>query len=167
MISLGGRPVVGFGDAACPTNPPPPAGYVIWKGPVPAPLTQWAMDLRDRIRQSPRGYTWTIQYGDQPVVARHDVHSWTWRNGVLVTGLCIEGITLYRERPQSGVNGLGAVDVTDPATAAPDPELALYSVSATQPPERTDWGLVTVCAAALATVAGGFVWGIQAAGAPR
>jgi len=65
------------------------------------------------------------------------------------------------------VTGLAAVDATDPATAAPDPDLALYSVSATKPPERTDWPLVMVCAAALATVAGGFVWGIQAAGASR
>jgi|HubBroStandDraft_2_1064218.scaffolds.fasta_scaffold45219_4 hypothetical protein len=36
--------------------------------------------------------------------------------------------------------------------------------SAPQPPERTDWKLVAVCAVALVTVTGGFVWGIQAAG---
>jgi len=146
----------------CPTNPPPPAGFVIWKGPVPAPLTQWAMDLRDHISQYPRGTTWTIQYGGQTVMARSDSHSWTWRNGVLVTGLCISGITLYR--PASQQAGLNAADATDPALATPDPELALYSISATRAPEQTDWGLVLVCAAALATVSGGFVWGIRAAG---
>ena len=166
MISLGGHPVVGFAGAPCPSNPPPPAGYVIWKGPVPTPLTQWAMDLRDNIRKYPFGTTWTIEYGGETVLARHDHHEWTYRNGVLVTGLCLSGVTLYRQRPQSGVTGLGAADVTDPATAAPDPELALYSVSATQPPEHTDWPLVLVCAAALATVAGGFVGMIRAAGAP-
>lgn len=147
---------------SCPANPPPPAGFVIWKGPVPAPLTQWAMDLRDHINQFPRGYTWTIQYGGGTVLARHDSHSWTWRNGVLVTGLCLSGVTLYRPAVQQA--GLNAADATDPATATPDPELALYSASATRAPEKTDWGLVLVCAAALATVSGGFVWGIRAAG---
>lgn len=147
---------------SCPANPPPPAGFVIWKGPVPAPLTQWAMDLRDHINQFPRGYTWTIQYGGGTVLARHDSHSWTWRNGVLVTGLCLSGVTLYRPAAQQA--GLNAADVTDPATATPDPELALYSASATRAPEKTDWGLVLVCAAALATVSGGFVWGIRVAG---
>ncbi len=147
---------------SCPANPPPPAGFVIWKGPVPAPLTQWAMDLRDHINQFPRGYTWTIQYGGGTVLARHDSHSWTWRNGVLVTGLCLSGVTLYRPAAQQA--GLNAADVTDPATATPDPELALYSASATRAPEKTDWGLVLVCAAALATVSGGFVWGIREAG---
>lgn len=166
MITRGGHPVVGLEGVPCPSNPPPPAGYVIWKGPVPTPLTQWAMDLRDNIRKYPFGTTWTIEYGGETVLARHDHHEWTYRNGVLVTGICISGVTLYRQRPQPGVNGLGAADVTDPATALPDPELALYSISSTQPPEHTDWGLVLVCAAALATVAGGFVWGIRAAGAP-
>jgi hypothetical protein len=32
------------------------------------------------------------------------------------------------------------------------------------PPERTDWKLVAVCAVALATVTGGFVWGLREAG---
>ena len=52
---------------------------------------------------------------------------------------------------------------TDAASAA-DPELARYYASATQPPERTDWGLVLVCAVALVTVSGAFVWGVRAAG---
>ena len=120
------------------------------------------MDLRDHISQYPRGTTWTIQYGGQTVMARSDSHSWTWRNGVLVTGLCLGGITLYRPAAQQA--GLNAADATDPALATPDPDLALYSASAVQPPERTDWGLVTVCAVALATVAGGFVWGLREAG---
>jgi hypothetical protein len=163
VIFLEGASVVGFGEPSCPSNPPPPAGYVIWKGPVPAPLVQWAVDLRDRIRQFPRGYTWTIEYGGQPVLARHDSHTWTWKNGVLVTGLCLSGITLYKPSVESP-GGLSEAEATDPALATPDPSLALYSISATQPPERTDWGLVTVCAAALATVAGGFVWGLREAG---
>ena len=97
------------------------------------------------------------------MLARHDSHSWTWRNGVLVTGLCLIGYdALYR--PAAQQTGLNAADVTDPATATPDPELALYSASATRAPEKTDWGLVLVCAAALATVSGGFVWGIREAG---
>src|SRR5271168_2958041 len=40
VIYRDGQPVI-FGES-CPSNPPPPAGYVVWKGPVPQELTQWA-----------------------------------------------------------------------------------------------------------------------------
>jgi hypothetical protein len=165
VIYRNGQPVV-FGEA-CPSNPPPPAGYVVWKGPVPQELTQWAIALRDRIASYPYGQTFTMIWSGTPVLARKDHHSWTNRPGPdgvvrLVTGICLAGITLYK--PSSPSSGLSAADVTDPALATPDPDLALYSVSMTRPPEHTDWGLVLVCAAALATVSGGFVWGIRAAG---
>jgi hypothetical protein len=162
VIYRDGQPVI-FGES-CPSNPPPPAGYVVWKGPVPQELTQWAIALRDRISQFPYGQQWSVVWGETTVLARKDWHSWTNRRNpdgttTLITDICLAGITLYR--PQSLSSGLGA---TDPALATPDPSLALYSISAVQPPERTDWGLVTVCAAALATVAGGFVWGLREAG---
>lgn len=165
MIYRNGQPVV-FGEA-CPSNPPPPAGYVVWKGPVPQELTQWAIALRDRIASYPYGQTFTMMWGGTPVLARKDHHNWHFQHNpdgttTLLTDICWAGITLYK--PSSPSSGLSAADATDPALATPDPELALYSVSATRPPERTDWGLVLVCAAALATVSGGFVWGIRAAG---
>jgi hypothetical protein len=165
VIYRNGQPVV-FGEA-CPSNLPPPAGYVVWKGSVPQELTQWAIALRDRIASYPYGQQWTMTWGGTNVLARKDRHEWTYRRNpdgtaTLLTGICIPGITLYK--PSSPSSGLSAADVTDPALATPDPDLALYSASMTRPPERTDWGLVTVCAAALATVAGGFVWGIRAAG---
>ena len=165
MIYRNGEPVV-FGES-CPSNPPPPPGYVVWKGPVPQELTQWAISLRDRISQFPYGQQWSMVWGGTSVLARKDFHTWTNRRNPdgttsLVTDICLAGITLYR--PSSPSSGLSAADVTDPALATPDPSLALYSISGVRPPERTDWGLVTVCAVALATVAGGFVWGIQAAG---
>jgi hypothetical protein len=158
VIYRDGQPVV-FGES-CPSNPPPPPGYTVWKGPVPQELTQWAIALRDRISQFPYGTTWTTFWGGTSVLARKDHHNWHYLpDGTLLTDLCWAGITLYQ--PQSPSSGLGAVD---PALATPDPSIAFYSISATQPPERTDWGLVAICACALATVAGGFVWGLRAAG---
>lgn len=137
MIYQGG-PVVGFGDA-CPGNPPPPDGYEIWRGPVPPELTQWAESILANIRESPRGTTWSTEYNDEIVLGRHDAHPWTYRNGVLVTG-CFEGVTLYRP---AGVLGVASTE------------------SSPEPPEKTDWGLVVICAAAIATVAGGFALALR------
>ena len=169
MISRGGHPVAGFAlGAPCPSNPPPPAGYVVWRGPVPPELTQWAIVLRDQLRPPyPFTKTWTMGWGGETVIARIDRHSWTYRRSPdgtakLLIGLCIPGVTLYRQASYS--MGLHAADATDPATALPDPDLALYSVSMTRPPERTDWPLVVVCAGAIATVSGMFALGIRAAG---
>ena len=60
-----------------------------------------------------------------------------------------------------GVSGGG--DVLDPATAAPDPLLALYP--APPPPEHTDLGLFFGTLAAFAGTVGLFGWGMHAAGA--
>jgi hypothetical protein len=165
MICYGGHPVVGFADAPCPNNPPPRAGYVIWKGAVPPALVQWAMALRDNIKDWPYGQEWTMRWHGQDVLARKDHHTWTYRGGQLLTGLCIPGVTLYRlPQPAAASGRLADAMPLDPATARPDPSLALYSVSSTPPPERTDWKLVAVTAVAAATVAGMFVLGVQAAG---
>lgn len=130
----------------CPNNPPPPAGYRVWRGAVPTPLTQWAMDLRDHIAPFPYGQTWTLDYQGTAVVARKDFHSWTFKNGVLVSGICIPGITLYSPIPA----GVAATLGDDLAT--PDPNLAVYGAT---PPETTNWGLVLLTGA----LAGGVVWG--------
>jgi hypothetical protein len=172
MISYGGRPVVGFGvgDVPCPSNPSVPDGYLIWKGAVPPELTQWVIALRDQLRSYPYGQRWTTDWNGFTVLARKDHHTWTYRpqpNGApkLVTGLCLPGITLYRPEPQL-LAGLGIAAV-DPATALPDPDLALYLAPTASPPpiERTDWPLTAACAAAIVVVTGAVVWGIQAAAA--
>ena len=167
MIRRGNHSVVGFGDAQCPDNPPPPAGYVVWRGPVPVSLTQWALALVGRVAGPPFGQQWTKSYGSQTVVARKDHHTWTFRkhpdgSTALVTGICIPGITLYRPAPDRAVLG-GVPDVTDPATAAPDPEFALYA--GLHPAPRTNWGLVAAGAAAGATALGVLLLGLRAAGA--
>ena len=160
MLMRGGRPVIGFADQKCPDNPPPRAGYSVWKGPVPRELTRWAIDLRDHVVSFPYGQEWTTRWGETDVVARKDHHRFTYRNGQLVTGICWPGITLYRPIP-IGVTGLGDAPVLDPATAKPDPQLALYTHP---PPEQTNWGLVAVGGAAVATTVGLFLWGMHAAG---
>lgn len=162
MILFGGRPVIGFADAGCPDNPPPPLGYVVWRGPVPAELNQWALALLRDVASPPFGKTWTTRSGSAIVIARKDRHAWAYRKSedgsmTLVTGICIPGITLYTPQQSSGPD-----DVTDPATAQPDPSLATYSLM--RPPERTSWGLVAASAGAGVTTVALFLWGLHAAG---
>jgi hypothetical protein len=87
------------GTVTCPQDAPAPTGFRVWTGAVPTDLTQWAIDLLRHVNAYPYGTTWTIAYGGATVLARKDHHSWTWRNGVLVTGICIPGITLYTQAP--------------------------------------------------------------------
>ena len=102
----------------CPGNPPPPDGYRVWRGSVPPELVQWAIDLRDHIRSFPYGTVWTMSYGGQTVVARKDYHTWTYKGGQLLQGICIPGITLYEPIPPA----VGAsTPIGDPAMfGAPD-----------------------------------------------
>ena len=133
----------------CPANPPPPAGYGIWRGAVPGPLVQWAVDLRDRINHFPYGQQFFLDYGGQVVIARKDFHQYTYRNGRLVTGICIPGITLYQPVPATaGATALAGDDLT-----TPDPTAAVYSGEA----ERPNWGLVALSAAAGGLVVAGFL----------
>lgn len=105
---------------AC-TNPPAPAGYRVWRGSVPKVLTDWAIGLRNHIASYPFGQTWTTEYNGQTVVARCDCHSWTYRNGQLLTGLHIKDITLYSPLPATLVDS--PQPQGDPL-ATPDPSLA-------------------------------------------
>lgn len=160
MMLWRGHPVIGFGDAECPTNPPPPAGYVVWSGPVPPSLEQWVFALLRDIAVPPYGQQWTAQSDGVAIVARKDHHAWTYRTNAdgsttLVTGICIPGITLYR--PSTGAAG----EVVDPSTAQPDPELAVFSPL--RPTARTNWGLVAAGGAAIVTTVGLFFWGMHAA----
>jgi hypothetical protein len=130
----------------CPANPPAPLGFGVWKGPVPTVLTQWAMGLRDHINEGFEfGTTWTMPYNGQTVLARKDRHTFTWKNGVLLTGICISGITLYSQLtgPQPAI----VADV-DPL-ANPDGTEAVWS---SPPPEHTDWKIVAETAGVIAAV---------------
>jgi hypothetical protein len=168
----------------CPGNPPPPPGYGIWKGAVPTPLTQWAMALRDNINNGfAYGTTWSIPYGDQVVIARKDHHTYTWKKGILLTDICIPGITLYAPLTIASVPPAGTI-TTPPGTAAPrtlgadetaianpnagpastpdqvvpDPSLAVFSAA------PTDWTLVVISAGAGAAVVGLFLLAMHHAG---
>lgn len=144
----------------CPGNPPAPSGYQIWRGSVPTPLTQWAMDLRDKVRGYPYGQTWTLAYGGQVVVARKDYHTWTYQNGGLRTGICIPGITLYSPTPPTTGTGMLAHTLGDtPDTVQPDPSLGVYGA-----PETTDWKLVGASAVAIVAVGALFALAIRNAG---
>jgi len=150
----------------CALNPPPPDGFKIWRGaPPPRALTQWAVDLRDHwMPKANYGDTIGINFEGQYVVARKDHHTWTYKKGVLLQGICIPGITLYQSLltpALAGAPGLArglAASSTDSLTT-PDPNVAAY----TEEP-GTDWKLVGVCAGAAVVVVGAFWAGIHFAG---
>lgn len=134
---------------SCPANPPAPQGFTVWKGAVPAELVQWAIDLRNHVASYPYGTVWQMAYNGQTVAARKDYHTWTWRNGVLVTGICIPGITLYSPLPAGTV---GATAGGDPL-ANPDGTEAVFGADdGSQPSTGPNWGLVIGSGVALAGV---------------
>lgn len=142
----------------CYTNGPAPQGTAVWQGAVPAPLTTWAVQLLKGVNRVPYGTTYTQAYNGTPVIARVDAHSWTYRNGQLLTGLCIKGITLYRPLPTGAI--LGDSDVTNIEAALPDPTLAVYDNS----PSSTDWPLVAVTATAAVGAVALFLLALKHAG---
>jgi hypothetical protein len=132
---------------------------------VPDDLKSWAILVLQLVSQVDYGMTWTppeevAQRYPGPPIARKDHHTWTYRKGRLVTGICIPGITLYKPMP-SGVAGGGYV--LDPATSAPDPQLAVYDTA----PTETNWGLVVASGVAIVGVATLFALGIRSAGKRR
>lgn len=111
----------------CPQEPIP-AGWRVWRGPVPPELVTFAVAVRDRIRSFARG---TIAdqrvWRGQTVAAFVSSHTWTYRKGELVTGLCIPGVSLLQPIP-------GGVGVTnDPGLSVPDPDAATWTA------EGYDW----------------------------
>lgn len=153
--------------AACAQNPASPEGFKIWRGDVSPDLAQWAVDLRDH-------WMPTVNYGsttstwwtdpktgqEQLVAARKDHHTWTYRGGKLISGICIPGITLYRQIPTAGMTGVpGVGDATTDDLTTPDATVAAF----TKEP-GTDWGLVGVTVGAAALVVGAFFAGLHFAG---
>jgi hypothetical protein len=151
----------------CPQNPASPEGFRIWRGPAPAPpLTQWAVDLRDHwMPKAAYGDTQTLDYEGAIVLARKDHHTWTYKGGQLLTGICIPGITLYKPTPaaQNSLSGLpGLAAASADTLEVPDPTAAVYSVDV-----GTDWPLVGASAAAIAGLVVAFLAGLHYAGPVR
>jgi len=116
------------------------------------------MDLRDHVGSHPYGTTWTMSYDGQDVMARKDYHTWTYKAGTLVQGICIPGITLYT--PVAPATGLSAVATVDDLST-PDPTAAAFGADDLQ---QTNWRLVATSAVVTATIVGLFWLGLRNAG---
>lgn len=144
--------------ATCGLNPAPPPGTRIMRGTVPAPVVAWAMALRDHIADYPIHTTWTMVNPTTGgvVTARSDYHTWTYVNGVLKTGICIRGITVFESVALSQT--AASSDPTD--DAAPDPTAAIYM----EEPQGPDWSLVILSGAAALGVVTLFLIALRTAG---
>jgi hypothetical protein len=146
----------------CHANPPPPDGFRIWRKPVPQPLVDWAVFLRDfEMPKVNYGFVWSDWYGptgsQKLVSARKDYHSWTYRGGKLVTDICIPGITLYDQIPTLAQTSYDPMaDTLD----QPDPNAAVFS----QEDRSIDWGLVLATGAAGVGVVTLFLLALRSAG---
>ena len=146
----------------CPANPPPPDGYRVWRQPVPKPLADWAVYLlRNELPRTNYGTMWGMSYtppngASEDVIARRDHHTWSHdRQGNLVTGLCIPGITLYAPVPMAALASYNpATDTID----TPDPNAAVFNEL------PIDWPMVALTAGAATATVLLFWWAIKAAG---
>jgi hypothetical protein len=145
---------------ACPTEPIP-AGWRVWRGPMPQPLVQLALDVRARIGRYAYGaIAQTTSWQGSEVAAFKSHHTWTYRGSELLTGICIPGVSLLV--PLGAPVGLGAAAAVATDLSTPDPTLAVYAA-----PEQTDWGLVAVAGGAIALVTGAFLLGLSLASPAR
>jgi hypothetical protein len=99
-----------------------------------------------------------LTYNGQTVALFVSSHTWTYRNGVLVTGICIPGVSVLQQAT-AGVMG----ETQQDSLETPDPTAAVYGGA---PPEQdvVDWPAVTVSAVAILLVVGGFVAAVKLAG---
>jgi hypothetical protein len=137
---------------SCGPNLSPPAGYSVWTGYVPPELSQWAVSLLAHVGSYAYGTTWGYAYAGPPalqVIARKDYHTWTHRNGLLVTG-CFQGVTLYKPIPKGIASG---APIADPAATAPGTDIATYDA-----PDETSWPLVIAGAVAIGLTIAGFLY---------
>jgi len=119
---------------------------------------QAAIDVRDHIRQYPYGaIAKRLQYNGQTVGVFVSHHTWTWRNGQLITGICIPGASIIVQQP---VGGTGIAFQDDLST--PDPTAAVYGADDLQ--QGANWPLVAVSAGAAVGVVALFLLAIKHAG---
>lgn len=133
-----------------------PHGWKVWRGvEVPGPIAQAAIDVRDHVRSYSRGQiAREIDYQGQHVGLWVSSHTWTYRNGVLVTGICIPGVSVLVPVPRGGM-AVGAGTLQDDLSV-PDPTAAVYGGA---PPESTNWWLVGGTVVATMAVVAGF-WAV-------
>ena len=114
----------------CPPGPLPENIWTVWLGPVPTELTTFAVNDLKTQADHPYGFEWNTIYDGQQVMAIKQHHTWTYHGGKLITGICIPGITLYRQKK---------VGVTEVPTylGNPNQEIAWYDDG-----EPTDWTLI-------------------------
>jgi ethanolamine utilization microcompartment shell protein EutL len=136
-----------------------PDGWRVWRGPVPAELGQFAVDALARISRFAYGSVAAMtEWQGVQVAAYKTHHTWSFRQGQLVTGICIPGLSLLV--PLGAPVGVGAASVAAADLSTPDPSLAVYG----SPPEETDWVLVGVSGVAIAATTAAFWLAIQMAG---
>lgn len=142
-----------------------PAGWRLWRGPVPAELGQFAVDTLASIGRYAYGSVAAqTSYDGAAVGAFKSHHTWTYRAGKLVTGLCIPGIALVVPTAAPiGVGSPAGLEAVAADLATPDTALAVY----TAPPESTDWKLVAASGAALAATVVAFSLAMKLAARPR
>ena len=110
----------------CPEQPIP-QGWRVWRGAVPTPITQAAMDIRDHVRSYALGtVAKTIDYNGQTVAFWVSNHTWTYKNGELLTGICIWGVSVLV--PPPGGASVTATPFQD-NISTPDPTAAVYGES--------------------------------------
>jgi hypothetical protein len=141
-----------------------PLGWRVWRQTeVPTPIVQAAIAIRDHARDYRLGaIAQTMTYGGQSIALWVSSHSWTWKNGVLVTGICVPGVSVLVAVP-AGSGGIGSATADNLDT--PDPTAAVYALD--EPPRSTSWPLVLVSGLAIAATAAAFVLAIKLAGRPR
>jgi hypothetical protein len=146
---------------SCPTNPPAPAGYAVWRGAVPPSLQKWAVQLLSISSKYPFGQTWSnVDPLGRPVIARKDHHTWHYQsNGALLTGICWPGITLYRPVGLDSSFGISPL-VTNVENGPADPSLAVYDSA----PTSIAWPMVFLTGAVVAGLVGAFILAVRAAG---
>jgi hypothetical protein len=143
---------------SCPQEPIP-SGWRVWRQTaVPDPLVQFAIDVRDHVRSYKRGtIAKVVTYNGQNVGAFVSSHTWTYRNGVLITGICIPGVSLLVQQPTGSVGGAAGDSL-----ATPDPTAAVYGADDLAQP--TNWPLVAASGAAVVGVTALFLLALKHAG---
>jgi hypothetical protein len=96
-------------------------GWRVWRGPVPPELVTFAVAIRDKVRSYKLGtIAETKTWRGQTVAAFCSSHTWTYRNGMLVTGICIPGVSLLSPTDPNA-------DKLDPGLSHPDPDAATWT----------------------------------------
>jgi hypothetical protein len=139
-----------------------PSGWKPWTGPVPPQIVDNAIAIRDHVRQFYKKgssvIAQTMTYNGTLIGFLVNTHTWTWRNGKLLTGLCIPGVSVLVRLP-TPAEALTPTSSTNPL-AIPDPNLATW----TAVPETTDWPLVGAGLTAIAATVTAFFLALKHAG---